>query len=165
MTISSTKITPCLWFDDQAEEATEYYVSIFKNSAIRNVARYGDGPRAGSVLSIEFELDGQPFDALNGGPEFKFTEAVSFIVNCETQDEVDYYWDRLSAGGDEAAQQCGWLKDRFGVSWQVIPQEFYALINDPDPIRAQRAVQAMLQMKKLDVNAMRRAQEEETQAA
>src|SRR5215510_6151307 len=128
------KIAPCLWFDTQAEEAARFYTSIFKNSRIVSISRYGEAGHevhkmpAGTVLTVAFELDGQPFTALNGGPVFKFNEAVSFQVGCETQEEVDYYWERLSAGGDERAQQCGWLKDRYGVSWQVVPTVVVAMM-------------------------------------
>src|SRR5713226_10585420 len=157
------KITPCLWFDDRAEEAVEFYTSIFENSKIVNVARYGEaghdvhGKPAGTVMTVAFELDGLAFTALNGGPMFKFNEAISFQVNCETQEEVDYYWDKLSEGGDERAQQCGWLKDKYGVSWQVVPTVLPKLLNDPDPAKSQRAMTAMLQMKKLDIDALKRA--------
>ncbi len=151
------RITPFLWFDGQAEEAAALYTSIFPNSRIVEVSRCGDagpGPK-GSVLVIAFELDGKRFNALNGGPQFRFTEAVSFMIDCATQEEVDHYWDRLSDGG--APQQCGWLKDRFGVSWQVIPTVLPELLGDPDPARAARAMQAMLQMVKLDIAALQAA--------
>lgn len=160
---SAQRIAPCLWFDTQAEEAARFYTSIFKNSRIVSMSRYGEAGRevhkmpAGTVLTVAFELDGQPFTALNGGPVFKFNEAVSFQVSCETQEEVDYYWERLSAGGDERAQQCGWLKDRYGVSWQVVPTVLVAMIQDPDPERAGRAMTAMLQMKKIDIDKLKRA--------
>jgi predicted 3-demethylubiquinone-9 3-methyltransferase (glyoxalase superfamily) len=151
------KITPCLWFDTEGEEAAEFYTSVFPNSRILEVSRYGEaGPRpAGTVLTVEFELDGQHFTALNGGPEFTFDEAISFQVACDDQDEVDYYWDTLTAGGEES--QCGWLKDRFGVSWQIVPTALPELLADPDPARAQRAMQAMLGMKKIDIAAIRAA--------
>jgi predicted 3-demethylubiquinone-9 3-methyltransferase (glyoxalase superfamily) len=158
-------ITPCLWFDDQAEEAARFYTGIFKNSRIGAVSRYGEagreihGKAPGSVLTVAFELDGQSFTALNGGPVFKFTEAISFQVNCDTQAEVDYYWQKLSEGGDEKAQQCGWLKDRFGVSWQIVPTILPELLRDPDPAKANRAMQAMLKMKKLDIEALKRARD------
>jgi predicted 3-demethylubiquinone-9 3-methyltransferase (glyoxalase superfamily) len=158
-----TRITPCLWFDDQAEEATRFYTSIFRNSRIGPITRYGEaghdihGRAAGTVLTIEFELDGQAFTALNGGPLFRFNEAVSFQINCETQEDVDYYWERLTADGDEKAQQCGWLKDKFGVSWQVVPTVLVELLNDPDHARAERVMTALLQMRKLDIAALRRA--------
>jgi predicted 3-demethylubiquinone-9 3-methyltransferase (glyoxalase superfamily) len=159
------KITPCLWFDDQAEEAVEFYTAIFRNSRIVKMARYGEagqevhGKPAGTVMVVAFELDGQAFTALNGGPMFKFNEAISFQVNCETQEEVDYYWEKLSEGGDETAQQCGWLKDKYGASWQVIPTVLPEMINDPDSENSQRAMTAMLQMKKIDINELRRAYE------
>lgn len=157
------RITPCLWFDDQAEEAAKFYTAIFKNSRIVQVARYGEvghevhGRAAGTVMTVAFELDGHTFTALNGGPIFKFNEAISFQINCATQEEVDYYWQRLSAGGDEQAQQCGWLKDRYGVSWQVVPTVLIEMLNGPDYDKSQRAMAAMLQMKKLDIEALRRA--------
>jgi predicted 3-demethylubiquinone-9 3-methyltransferase (glyoxalase superfamily) len=151
------KLTPCLWFDTQGEEAANHYVSIFKNSKILEVTRYGEaGPRdAGTVMTVSFELDGQPFVALNGGPEFTFTEAISFQVDCANQDEVDEYWSRLSEGGETGP--CGWLKDKYGVSWQVVPAELPVLLSDPDPERAQRAMAAMLKMGKIDINEVRRA--------
>lgn len=151
------KITPFLWFDNQAEEAMRFYVSIFRNSKAGRILRYGDagpGPK-GSVMIASFELDGQQFTALNGGPHFKFTEAVSFVVHCETQAEVDDYWDKLSAGG--ATQQCGWLKDKFGLSWQIVPTALIELINDPDPEKSRRVTEAMLQMTKIDIATLRRA--------
>jgi len=152
------KITPFLWFDDQAEEAVDFYLSVFPNSRVLQVARYGEagpGP-AGSVMTIDFELDGNEFVALNGGPEnFGFDESVSFYINCATQEEVDHYWDALTAGGEEIA--CGWLKDRYGLRWQVVPDGFPDLLSDPDPERARRAMEAMMGMKKLDLPAMRRA--------
>jgi predicted 3-demethylubiquinone-9 3-methyltransferase (glyoxalase superfamily) len=159
------KITPCLWFDDQAEEAVEFYTAIFRNSKIVNVARYGEVGQevhrkpSGTVMVVAFELDGQAFTALNGGPMFKFNEAISFQVNCETQEEVDYYWEKLSEGGDETAQQCGWLKDKYGASWQVIPTVLPEMINDPDSEKSQRAMTAMLQMKKIDIDELKRAYE------
>jgi len=150
-------ITPCLWFDTDGEEAARFYVSIFPDSEITNVSRYGEGgPRpAGTVLTVEFLLDGHPFTALNGGPEFTFDEAISFMIPCTDQTEVDYYWDRLTEGGEEGP--CGWLKDKFGVSWQVVPEALVELLTDPDPGRAQRAMKAMMGMKKLDVAALREA--------
>jgi predicted 3-demethylubiquinone-9 3-methyltransferase (glyoxalase superfamily) len=157
------RITPCLWFDDQAEEAVAFYTGIFKNSRVGSVSRYGDagreihGKAPGTVMVVAFELGGQAFTALNGGPMFKFNEAVSLQVGCETQEEVDYYWEKLSEGGDEAAQQCGWLKDRYGLSWQVVPNVLGELISDPDPERSQRAMRAMLQMKKIDIAGLTRA--------
>jgi predicted 3-demethylubiquinone-9 3-methyltransferase (glyoxalase superfamily) len=158
-------ITPCLWFDTQAEEAARYYTSIFKNSRIGTISRYDEaghdvhGRPAGSVMTVEFELNGQPFTALNGGPHFKFNEAVSFQIMCESQDEVDHYWNKLSQGGDPMAQQCGWVKDRFGLSWQVIPTELIQMLSDRDKEKRSRAMEAMLQMKKLDVAELRRAYE------
>jgi predicted 3-demethylubiquinone-9 3-methyltransferase (glyoxalase superfamily) len=158
-------ITPCLWFDTQAEEAARYYTSIFKNSRIGTISRYDEaghdvhGRPAGSVMTVEFELNGQPFTALNGGPHFKFNEAVSFQIMCESQDEVDHYWNKLSQGGDPKAQQCGWVKDRFGLSWQVIPTELIQMLSDRDKEKRSRAMEAMLQMKKLDVAELRRAYE------
>lgn len=151
------KVTPFLWFDNQAEEAANFYVGIFKNSKVLGVTRYGDagpGPK-GTVMTVNFVLDGQDFTALNGGPVFKFTEAISFTVNCETAEEVEYYWQRLSAGGSEG--QCGWLKDKFGLSWQIVPSALGRLLADPDPARAQRVMKDMLQMKKLDIAALQRA--------
>lgn len=151
------KIVPNLWFDEEAEEAADFYVSVFKNSRIVNVTHYTEaGPRqAGMVMTVEWELHGQRFVGINGGPEFKFDEAVSFQINCADQEEVDYYWDRLSEGGEES--QCGWLKDKYGLSWQVIPAGMEEMFRDPDPERAQRAMKAMLGMRKLDVAALRRA--------
>jgi predicted 3-demethylubiquinone-9 3-methyltransferase (glyoxalase superfamily) len=157
------KITPCLWFDDQAEEAAKFYTSIFSNSKITGISRYGEaghevhGRPAGSVLTVTFELDGQTFTALNGGPVFKFNEAISFQVSCKTQQEADYYWEKLSEGGDERAQQCGWLKDKYGLSWQVVPAILPQMISDPDAEKSGRAMEAMLQMKKLDIEALQRA--------
>ena len=151
------KIVPNLWFDTQAEEAAGFYTSVFKNSRIVNVTHYTDvGPRpAGMVMTVEFELDGQRFVGINGGPEFTFDEAVSFQVTCETQDEVDYYWERLSEGGQEGP--CGWLKDRYGLSWQVVPTGMDELFADPDPKRAERAMRAMLGMSKIKIDALQRA--------
>ena len=157
------KITPCLWLDDQALEVAEFYTAIFRNSKIVKVARYGEagreahGKSAGTVMTVAFELDGQTFTALNGGPMFKFNEAISFQVDCETQKEVDYYWDKLSEGGDARAQQCGWLKDKYGVSWQIVPRVLIELIGDPDPARSGRVMEAMLQMKKIDIDGLERA--------
>lgn len=157
------RITPCLWFDDQAEEAAEFYTGIFRNSRIVTITRYGEAGReihgkpAGSVMVVAFELDRQPFTALNGGPHFKFNEAVSLQVGCETQEEVDYYWEKLSEGGDERAQQCGWLKDKYGLSWQIIPTILPEMLDSPESPKSQRAMTAMLQMKKLDIDALRRA--------
>ena len=157
------RITPCLWFDSQAEEAAKFYTAIFKNSKIVQVSRYGEAGREvhgrppGSVMVVAFELDGQAFTALNGGPVFKFNEAISLQVNCETQEEVDYYWGKLGAGGDEKTQQCGWLKDKYGVSWQVVPTVLPEMLQDPDSTKSQRAMEAMLQMKKLDIDELKRA--------
>jgi predicted 3-demethylubiquinone-9 3-methyltransferase (glyoxalase superfamily) len=159
----SQKITPCLWFADQAEEAVAFYSGIFKDSKVVTVSRYGEagkevhGRPAGSVMTIAFELDGQTFTALNGGPVFKFNEAISLQVNCETQAEVDHFWTRLSEGGDPSAQECGWLKDRYGVSWQIIPRVLVELIMDPDAAKSQRVMAAMLRMKKIDIAELRRA--------
>ncbi len=151
------KIVTFLWFDDQAEEAANHYVSIFPDSRILGVSRYGDaGPRPkGTVMVVKFELAGQQFEALNGGPEFAFTEAVSLHVNCETQEEVDTLWEKLSDGGEKGP--CGWLKDRYGLSWQIVPTVLEKLLQDPDAEKANRAMQAMLQMGKLDIAALRRA--------
>ena len=150
---------PCLWFDGHAEEAARHYTSIFPNSSIGTITRYGPdmpGPmKEGDVLTVDFTLDGQPWTALNGGPMFSFSEAVSFQIVCKDQEEVDHYWDRLTEGGEES--MCGWLKDRFGVSWQVFPEELIRLTTDPDPGRAQRATQAMLQMHRIDIAEIRRA--------
>jgi predicted 3-demethylubiquinone-9 3-methyltransferase (glyoxalase superfamily) len=152
------KIIPFLWFDNQAEEAAEFYTSVFKNSRITNVARYGEagpGP-AGSAMTVNFQLEGQDFIALSGGPDHEFTDAISFFVNCETQAEVDELWDRLTAGGGEPGP-CGWLKDKYGVSWQIIPAALMELVGGSDPEGSARAMQAMLQMQKIDVAALRRA--------
>src|SRR5687768_2595010 len=160
---SIQKITPCLWFDDQAEEAAGFYTGIFPNSKILNISRYGEagheihGKRAGTVMTVAFELEGQAFTALNGGPTFKFNEAISFQVNCDMQKEVDYYWEKLSEGGDEKAQQCGWLKDKYGVSWQIVPSALVEMLNDPDSEKSQRAMEAMLRMKKIDIDELKRA--------
>src|SRR5262245_4831846 len=157
------RITPCLWFDDKAEEAARFYTGIFKRSRIGRISHYGEAGReihgrpAGTVMTVEFELEGQTFTALNGGPLFTFNEAVSFQVSCEKQDEVDYYWDKLAEGGDEKAQQCGWLKDRYGVSWQVVPTILPALLDDPDAGKSQRAMEALLKMKKIDIATLQRA--------
>ncbi len=157
------RITPFLWFDHQAEEAARFYVAIFKNSRIRTITRYEEAGAAasgrpqGSVMTVAFELDGQEFTALNGGPIFKFTEAISLVVNCETQDEVDHFWDKLSAGGQEI--QCGWLKDRFGVSWQVVPTDLGEMLGDKDPEKSKRVMAAMLKMKKIRIEGLRRAYE------
>ena len=159
----ASKIVPCLWFDRQAEEAARLYTGVFPGGSIRHVTRYPavgkevHGGEAGSVLTVEFELAGMSFTALNGGPVFKFNEAVSLAVMCDTQEEVDHFWSRLSEGGDPNAQQCGWLKDRFGVSWQVVPKVLPELITDSDRAKSERAFAAMLKMKKLDIAALKRA--------
>ena len=164
------KITPCLWFDNQAEEAVHFYTSIFRDSRIRKVTRYGKegfeihGRPEGTVMVVEFEIEGQTFTALNGGPIFTFNEAVSFQVRCETQEELDYYWGRLSEGGDEKAHACGWLKDRYGVSWQIVPGVLAKLVGDADSDKSQRAMKAMLQMKKIDIEAIRKAYDGESTA-
>jgi predicted 3-demethylubiquinone-9 3-methyltransferase (glyoxalase superfamily) len=155
------KISSFLWFDTQAEEAANFYVSVFPNSKIGKVARYGDagpGPR-GSAMTVEFELDGKPFIALNGGPQFKFTEAISFVVHCNTQQEVDTYWNKLLQG-DGQESQCGWLKDKFGLSWQIVPTILGQLLSDPDPHKSKRAMEAMLKMKKIDIPTLQRAAEQ-----
>jgi Uncharacterized protein conserved in bacteria len=155
------KITPFLWFDHKAEEAVNFYTSIFKNSKIGKIARYDEagekvaGRPAGSVMTVEFELEGQDFIALNGGPQFKFTEAISFVVNCETQAELDYYWEKLIAGGEEV--QCGWLKDKFGLSWQVVPTVLGELLSSKDAAESQRVMEAMLKMVKLDIKKLQAA--------
>jgi predicted 3-demethylubiquinone-9 3-methyltransferase (glyoxalase superfamily) len=152
------KITPFLWFDDKAEEAMNFYVSIFKNSKVGSVTRYGDagpGPK-GTVMSATFQLDGQDFFALNGGPLFKFTEAISFFVNCETQEEVDELWEKLTAGGG-TPQRCGWLKDKYGMSWQIIPKALGEMLGDKDPQKSQTVMQAMLQMDKIDIQRLKEA--------
>lgn len=161
--LNRLKITPCLWFDHQAEEAAAFYTGIFPDSRLVSTTRYTEAgfevhhQPAGSVMTVAFELDGQPFVALNGGPVFQFSEAVSFQIGCADQAEVDHYWQHLSAGGDPAAQQCGWLKDRFGVSWQVVPHVLTDLLQHTDAAVAQRVTQAMLGMKKLDIEALTRA--------
>ena len=157
------RLTPCLWFDNEAEDAANYYVGIFANSRITSITRYPSagqeihGQPAGSVMVAAFELDGHSFTALNGGPYFKFNEAVSFQVNCTSQEEIDYYWEKLGAGGDPKAQQCGWLKDKYGLSWQVVPEGMEAMMQDAASAGAQRAMSAMLQMKKIDMNEIQRA--------
>ncbi|HEV8540150.1 MAG TPA: VOC family protein [Nitrospiraceae bacterium] len=156
-------ITPFLWFENQAEEAAKFYVSIFSNSKVVTTTRYGaagaevSGRPKGTVMTVKFLLDGQEFVALNGGPLFKFTEAISFVVNCKTQQEVDDLWEKLSAGGHKG--QCGWLKDKYGVSWQIVPTVLDELISDPDPAKSERVMQAMLQMQKLDIDTLKRAYE------
>ena len=157
------KIHPCLWFDNQAEEAAKFYVSIFKNSRIGKVTRYGEagsqaaGRPKGSVMTVSFELDGQELTALNGGPHFKFSEAISLVVNCETQKEVDDLWETLSKGGE--TQQCGWLKDKYGLSWQIVPNVLFELLLDKDAAKAERVMAAMLQMKKIDIRQLKQAAE------
>jgi predicted 3-demethylubiquinone-9 3-methyltransferase (glyoxalase superfamily) len=159
------RIAPCFWFDDQGEAAANFYVGIFPNSRIVAVTKYGragfeiHGRPAGSVMTVEFELDGQPFTALNGGPLFQFNEAISLQILCDTQQEIDHYWDRLGAGGDPKAQVCGWLKDKFGVSWQVVPKGMHEMLKDPASPAAERAMTAVLGMKKLDLAAIRKAYE------
>ena len=151
------KIKPFLWFDNNAEEAMNFYVSIFKNAKVLSVSRYGEagpGPK-GTVMTAEFQLDGQEFIALNGGPRFKFTEAISLVVNCESQEEVDHFWEKLSEGGEKS--RCGWLKDKFGLSWQVVPTILAELMSDPDPEKSKRVMQAMLQMDKIEVEPLKRA--------
>jgi predicted 3-demethylubiquinone-9 3-methyltransferase (glyoxalase superfamily) len=155
--MTGQKITPFLWFNNQAEEAATFYVGVFPNSKILKIVRYGaagPGP-PGSVMTVEFVLDGRSFVALNGGPHFKFTEAISFVVNCQSQDEVDHYWEKLSAGGAEV--QCGWLKDKFGLSWQIVPTVLPELLSNPDPEKSQRVMKVMLAMKKLDIRALSEA--------
>lgn len=160
------KISPCLWFDDQGEEAAKFYTSIFKDSKIGDVTRYGKegyeihGREEGTVMTVEFEIEGQKFLALNGGPIFKFNEAISFQVYCETQEELDNYWEKLSEGGDEKAQQCGWLKDKYGVSWQIVPTILIKMLKDKDSEKSQKVMKAMLQMHKLDISTLKKAYEE-----
>ena len=172
------KITPFLWFDNQAEEAAKFYVSVFaafgrrldssrgKNSKIGSIARYDEagakaaGRPKGSVMIATFELEGQKFTALNGGPHFKFTEAISFVVNCESQEEVDHYWNKLSEGGDAKAQQCGWLKDKYGLSWQIVPTIAVKMLEDKDPEKSKRVMQVILQMKKIDIKGLKEAYEQ-----
>jgi predicted 3-demethylubiquinone-9 3-methyltransferase (glyoxalase superfamily) len=161
------KISPCLWFDDNAEDAVKFYVSIFKNSKVGNVTRYGkEGyeihkKKEGSVMTIDFEIEGQKFLALNGGPIFKFNEAISFQIYCDTQEEIDYYWEKLTEGGDKNAQVCGWLKDKFGLSWQVVPIAMIKMLQEKDSKKTERVMKAMLQMHKLDINAITKAYQEE----
>jgi predicted 3-demethylubiquinone-9 3-methyltransferase (glyoxalase superfamily) len=160
------KISPCLWFDDDAEDAVKFYASIFKDSNIGNVTRFGkEGyeihkKKEGSVMTIDFEIEGQKFLALNGGPIFKFNEAISFQIYCDTQEEIDYYWDKLTEDGDKNAQVCGWLKDKFGVSWQVVPVALIKMLEDKDSRKTERVMKAMLQMQKLDIDALRKAYQE-----
>ena len=156
-------ITPCLWFDKQGEEAARFYTGIFPNSRIGSIARYSEagheahGQPAGTVMTVEFELNGQPFTALNGGPHFKFNEAISFQIMCESQEEIDHYWNKLGQGGDPKAQQCGWLKDKFGLSWQIVPDALIELATDSDPQKGQRVMAAMMQMTKIDIAKLRQA--------
>lgn len=155
------KITPFLWFSDNAEEAANFYVSVFKNSKILGTARYGDagpGPK-GAVLTVDFEIEGGMFTALNGGPLFTFSEAISFVVRCKTQEEIDYYWEKLSEGGEKG--QCAWLKDKYGVSWQIVPEILIELLQDKDPVKSGRVMQAMLKMHKIDIATLRQAYEQE----
>ena len=170
--MATTKaIAPCLWFDNQAEEAAKFYTGIFKNSKIGKIARYGEAGREvtrkppGSVMMVDFELDGQPFNALNGGPDFKFNEAISLVITCKDQKEVDYYWDKLSQGGDPNAQMCGWLKDKYGVSWQVVPAVLAEMVGDPKSGKSERAMEAMLKMKKIDIPTLERAYAGERETA
>ena len=157
------KITPFLWFDDKAEEAVKFYVSAFKNSKIGGITRYDEegskaaGRPKGTVMTVEFQLEGQEFTALNGGPHFKFTEAISFVVNCETQEEIDEFWAKLSAGGEES--QCGWLKDKYGLSWQVVPTVLVEMLQDKDTGKSKRVMEAMLQMRKIDIKTLKQAYE------
>ena len=155
------KITPFLWFDSQAEEAANFYVSIFKNSKVGGVSRYGEsgpGPK-GSAMTVAFELDGQKFTALNGGPVFKFTEAISLVVNCENQEEIDYFWEKLSSEGGQEVQ-CGWLKDKYGLSWQIVPTILPELVKSDDPKKSERVMKALMQMKKLDIGKLKEAGEQ-----
>ena len=162
------KITPFLWFDNQAEEAVKFYVSVFKNSKILDITRYNEesakasGKPKGTVMTVAFKLDGQEFVAINGGPQFSFSPAVSFVVNCKSQKEMDYYWQKLSEDGDEKAQQCGWLRDKYGLSWQIVPAVLGKLLSDPDQVKSQRVMRALLQMKKIDIASLKRAFHYET---
>jgi predicted 3-demethylubiquinone-9 3-methyltransferase (glyoxalase superfamily) len=157
------KITPCLWFDNQAEEAAKFYTSIFKKSKIGNISRYGKEGyeihqrEEGTVLTVDFEIEGQRFTGLNGGPVFKFNEAISFVVHCKTQKEVDYYWEKLSEDGDERAKQCGWLKDKYGISWQIVPDVLGEMLHDKDQNKSERVMKSLLQMKKIDIEKLKRA--------
>jgi predicted 3-demethylubiquinone-9 3-methyltransferase (glyoxalase superfamily) len=161
--LNKLKIVPCLWFDDQGEDAANFYAGIFKDSRITNVSRYGEagkevhGKKPGTAMTVAFELEGQPFTALNGGPQFKFNQAISFQISCESQAEVDHYWDKLSEGGDPNAQQCAWLKDKFGLFWQVVPTALPRLLSDPDRAKAGRVMNAMLKMKKIDIATLENA--------
>ena len=157
------KITPFLWYNDKAEEAASFYASIFKNSKVGSVTRYDEagakasGMPKGTAMTVSFQLEGQEFTAINGGPHFKFTEAVSFVINCESQEEVDHFWSKLSEGGDEKAQQCGWLKDRYGLSWQVVPTVLFKLLQDKDAGKSKKVMEAVLQMKKIDIKKLQEA--------
>jgi predicted 3-demethylubiquinone-9 3-methyltransferase (glyoxalase superfamily) len=159
------KITPCLWFDNQAEEAAKFYVSIFNNSGIETIARYGKegfekhGKPEGSVLTVTFRLEGQSFTALNGGPQFTLSPAISFVLHCDSQAEVDYFWDKLGAGADPSWQACGWLKDKFGLSWQIVPEALFTMLTDKDTAKSDRVMQALMQMKKLELAVLQRAYE------
>jgi predicted 3-demethylubiquinone-9 3-methyltransferase (glyoxalase superfamily) len=161
------KITPFLWFDTKAEEAAKFYASIFRNSKVGAVSRYDEagakasGMPTGSAMTVSFQLNGQDFTAINGGPHFKFTEAISFVVNCDSQEEVDHHWSKLSEGGDEKSQQCGWLKDKFGLSWQIVPTILVKFLSDKDGEKSKRVMQALLQMKKLDINALKKAYDQQ----
>ena len=156
-------LTPCLWFDGQAEEAANFYTAIFPNSRVTDAQRFGEagkeihGQEPGTVMTVSFELDGQPFTGLNGGPMFQFTEAISFMIHCDSQEEVDHFWHKLGEGGPVEAQQCGWLKDKFGVSWQVVPRVLFEMLQDPDTAKRERALAAMMEMKKLDIAALQAA--------
>jgi predicted 3-demethylubiquinone-9 3-methyltransferase (glyoxalase superfamily) len=160
---SIQKISPCLWFDDQAEQAANFYTTIFPNSKVCKMSRYGeDCPKLqsrppGSVMSVSFELEGQSFFSINGGPRVTFNAAVSFMVNCDSQEEIDYYWERLSEGAVQEDQQCGWLKDQYGAAWQILPRVLHDMMTDPDPAKSQRVMEAMLPMQKVDLNALKRA--------
>ena len=161
------KITPCLWFDSNAEEAVNFYTAIFMNSKIGNITRYGEagheihGKPAGTIMTLEFELNGQTYTALNGGPVFRFNEAISFQVSCGSQEEVDYYWRKLSEGGDKKSQQCGWLKDKYGISWQVVPTVLGEMLQDKDAKKSQRVMNALLQMTKIEIKGLKQAYEQE----
>jgi predicted 3-demethylubiquinone-9 3-methyltransferase (glyoxalase superfamily) len=165
MTTKIQKITTNLWFNNQAEEAANFYTSIFQDSKIGRITRYGNerheitGVSEGAVMTVEFQLEGMNFVALNGGPQYKFTEAISFIINCETQEELDHYWEKLSEGGDEKAQVCGWLKDKFGVSWQIIPANLSEMVSDPNLEKSERVMKAMLKMKKMEIKTLKEAYE------
>lgn len=165
MQLAPAKINPCLWFDTEAEEAARFYCSIFKNSKVGTISRYGSegkdihGKEAGSVMAVEFELDGQRFAALNGGPQFKFSEAISFQVHCDDQAEVDYFWSKLSKGGEEGP--CGWLKDKYGLSWQIVPTVLGEMMQDKDVKKSEKVMKAMLQMKRLDIRALKQAYEQQ----